>query len=34
MYMKVAAHVKRLDAGYEQSMKGRQNVNEKGHGTH
>jgi hypothetical protein len=34
MHMKVAAHVKRLDAGYEQSMKVGQKEHKKPHGTH
>jgi hypothetical protein len=34
MYMEVAAHVKRLDEGYEQTMKGGRNINEKSDGTH
>ncbi|MGB9434488.1 MAG: hypothetical protein WBQ89_19755, partial [Candidatus Acidiferrum sp.] len=34
MYMKVAAHVKRLGARYEQTMKSGRNVGEKTGGTH
>jgi uncharacterized lipoprotein YmbA len=34
MHVKVAAHVKRLNAGYEQAMKVAQKEGKKGHGTH